>query len=124
MTTKTSIIASPEDIPCPDSVINGWLYEWNKTNVDPVTLEQVEDMTFDFIFRAVDYGANQELHRVMIALAEIHPQGKEISSQLLKRRRPVTDTPERQIIAEIEIFEQFVMAEMKRLKDELLKVSK
>jgi hypothetical protein len=123
MTTNTRILTHPIDIPCPDNVIDGWLQEWNKFNIQPIGLDDLDDVTYDFVYRAVDYGSNQELRNVLEALLEIHPDGREIASNLLNKRRPMESTPGEEVLNEIKIFKAFVMAEMTRLEDKLKSIT-
>lgn len=119
MTTKTRILTNPSDIDCPDSVINEWLSEWNKDNVEPVTLEDLDDITYDFIYRAVDYGANQELRKGIEILLKMKSEAGEIAGELLSARRPLEFSPEQQTLNEIKVFKAFVTAELTRLEDKL-----
>lgn len=119
MTTKSRIITNPLDISCPDEVIDSWLQEWNKCNLAPITLADLDDITYDFIFRAVDYGANQELHRTLDLLLKIHPDGPSIVGELLNKRRPSEFSPNQQLLDEIKTFKEFVFAEMTRLEEKM-----
>ncbi len=119
MTTKTRILTNPSDIDCPDSVIAEWLQEWNKGNTSPVAIEDLDDITYDFIYRAVDYGANQELRKGIEVLLKMELEAREIAGELLNIRRPLESCPEQQTLNEIHVFKEFVVAEMTRLEDKL-----
>jgi hypothetical protein len=119
MTTKTRILTNPEDIDCPDGIINEWLDQWNRGNTKPVTLEDLDDITYDFIYRAVDYGANQELCKAVEVVLKAEKGGEEMATELLNTRRPLESSPHQQVLNEMEVFKAFVIAEMSRLEDRL-----
>lgn len=119
MTTKSRIITNALDISCPDEVIDSWLQEWNKCNLAPLTLNDLDDITYDFICRAVDYGANQELRKTLDLLLKIHPDGSSIAGELLNKRRPSEFSPNQQLLDEIKTFKAFVITEMTRLEERL-----
>jgi hypothetical protein len=119
MTTRTTVLAAPVDITCPDSVIQEWLDNWNKSNVSPVTLGDLDDITYDFIYRAIDYAANQELTKCLFYLRTTDAkQEEDLASALLAYRRPPEeDQTQAELMKEIEDLKEFMMNEIEEQKE-------
>jgi hypothetical protein len=122
MTTRTNVLPAPVDIKTPDSVIQEWLDNWNKYNASPVTLEDLDDITFDFIYRAADRAANLELHKCLFYLRTSDAkQAEDLEGALLAYRRPKIDDPLDQIrtdlMKKIEELRDYMTAKMIELKN-------
>lgn len=79
---------NPIDIICPDALIQVWLDEWNKHNLDPITLEQLDDITFDFVYRAMDYAANMELNKTLQVVESLQDEPESLIKKIKEKRRP------------------------------------
>ena len=124
MTTRTTVLPAPVDIETPDSVIQEWLDNWNKGNVRPVTLEDLDDITFDFIYRAADRAANMELHKCLLYLrTSAASQEEDLASALLAYRRPKgeddLDQIRTELLKEIEDLKEFMMTKIIKLKNKI-----
>jgi hypothetical protein len=118
MATRTTVLPAPVDITCPDSVIQEWLDNWNKGNTDPVTLEDLNDITYDFIYRAMDYAANQELCKCLCFLRNKDSLKGDIASALWENRRPTKeDQIQAELMKEIEDLKEFMMNEIEEQKE-------
>jgi hypothetical protein len=130
MTTRTNVLPAPIDIQTPDSLIQEWLDNWNKGNVSPITLEDLDDITYDFIYRATDYAANQELHKVLFYLkTSAASQEEDLVSALLAHRRPKEEDHLDQIRAdlmkEIEDLKQLMLKKIEEQKEfMMIKITK
>lgn len=133
MTTRTTVLAAPVDIETPDSLIQEWLDNWNKGNVSPITLEDLDDITYDFIYRAADHAANLELHKCLFYLRTSDAkQEEDLASALLAYRRPKQQDDSDQIQAELmkeiedliavldEIYKDLMMTKIIKLKNKIL----
>jgi hypothetical protein len=124
MTTRTTVLPAPVDITCPDSVIQEWLDNWNKSNTHPVTLEDLDDITYDFIYRAMDYAANLELTKCLFYLGTSSAQQEgDIASALLAYRRPKdedkSDHIRADLMREIEELKDYMMTKITKLKNKI-----
>ena len=124
MTTRTSVLPAPDDITCTDDVIQQWLDNWNKGNLSPITLGDLDDITYDFIYRATDYAANQELHKVLFYLRTSEAsQEEDMASALLAHRRPKEEDHLDQIRAdlmkEIEELKDYMMTKIIKIKNKI-----
>lgn len=127
MTTRTNVLPAPVDITCPDSVIQEWLDNWNKGNVSPITLEDLDDITYDFIYRAADHAANLELTKCLFYLRTTDAkQEKDLASALLAYRRPPEEDSQRaDLMKEIEDLKEFMMNEIEEQKEfMMIKITK
>ena len=121
MTTRTTVLPAPVDITCPDSVIQEWLDNWNKSNTHPVTLEDLDDITYDFIYRATDYAANLELIKCLFYLGTTDAQQEEdLESALLAYRRPPKENSQQaELMKEIEDLRDLMMTKITKLKNKI-----
>ena len=121
MTTRTTVLPAPIDIQVPDSVIQEWLNNWNKGNSEPVDLESLDDITYDFIYRAIDYAANLELAKCLFYLRTTDAkQEKDLISALLAYRRPKDeDSTQEELMKEIEELKEFMMIKITKLKNKI-----
>jgi hypothetical protein len=124
MTTRTFVLPAPDDITCTDDVIQQWLDNWNKGNLSPITLADLDDITYDFIYRATDYAANQELHKVLFYLKTSEAsQEEDLASALLAYRRPKEEDHLDQIRAdlmkEIEELKDYMMTKIIKIKNKI-----
>ena len=121
MTTRTTVLPAPVDITCPDSVIQEWLDNWNKSNTHPVTLEDLDDITYDFIYRATDYAANLELTKCLFYLGTTDAkQEEDLASALLAYRRPPKeDSQQAELMKEIEDLRDLMMTKITKLKNKI-----
>tara|TARA_R110000772_G_scaffold66028_1_gene147284 strand:- start:90 stop:479 length:390 start_codon:yes stop_codon:yes gene_type:complete len=124
MTTRTTVLPAPVDIETPDSVIQEWLNNWNKGNVSPITLEDLDDITYDFIYRAADHAANLELTKCLFYLrTSAASQEEDLASALLAYRRPKGEDDLDQIrtdlMKEIEDLKDFMMTKIIKLKNKI-----
>ena len=122
MTTGTTVLPAPIDIKTPDSVIQEWLDNWNKYNASPVTLEDLDDITYDFIYRAADRAANLELHKCLFYLRTSGAkQADDLASALLAYRRPKeeddSDPIRADLMKEIDDVKEFMMKEIEELQE-------
>jgi hypothetical protein len=125
MTTRTNVLPAPVDIQTPDSVIQEWLDDWNKGNVAPITLEDLDDITYDFIYRAADYAANLELTKCLFYLRTTDAkQEEDLESALLAYRRPPEtedqlDQIRADLMKEIEELKEFLMIKITKIKNKI-----
>ena len=124
MATRTTVLPAPVDIETPDSVIQEWLDNWNKGNVSPITLEDLDDITFDFIYRAADSAANMELHKCLLYLrTSAASQEEDLASALLAYRRPKEedklDYIRADLMKEIEELKDYMMTKIIKLKNKI-----
>ena len=121
MTTRTTVLPTPVDITCPDSVIQEWLDNWNKSNTHPVTLEDLDDITYDFIYRAMDYAANLELTKCLFYLgtSSAQQEGDIASGLLAYRRPPKEDSQQAELMKEIEDLRDLMMTKITKLKNKI-----
>ena len=134
MTTRTTVLPAPVDIETPDSVIQEWLDNWNKGNVSPITLEDLDDITFDFIYRAADRAANMELHKCLLYLrTSAASQEEDLASALLayrrsreingivaiQTRRSELDQIRTELLKEIEDLKDYMMTKIIKLKNKI-----
>ena len=121
MTTRTTVLPAPVDITCPDSVIQEWLDNWNKSNTHPVTLEDLDDITYDFIYRAMDYAANLELTKCLFYLgtSSAQQEGDIASGLLAYRRPPKEDSQQAELMKEIEDLRDLMMTKITKLKNKI-----
>jgi hypothetical protein len=121
MTTRTTVLQAPVDIQCSDSVIQEWLNNWNKSNTHPVTLEDLDDITYDFIYRAMDYAANLELTKCLFYLgtSSAQQEGDIVSGLLKYRRPPKEDSRQAELMKEIEDLKDLMMTKITKLKNKI-----
>ena len=124
MTTQTTVLPAPVDIQTPDSLIQEWLDNWNKGNVSPITLEDLDDITYDFIYRAADHAANLELTKCLFYLRTTRAQQEEdLASALLAYRRPENedklDYIRADLLREIEELSDYMTARIIKLKNKI-----
>ena len=124
MTTGTNVLPAPVDIETQDSVIQEWLDNWNKYNASPVTLEDLDDITYDFIYRAADRAANLELRKCLFYLGSLDAkQTEDLEGALLAYRRPKQqDDPDQirtELLKEIEDLKDFMMTKIIKLKNKI-----
>ena len=124
MTTRTTVLPAPVDIETPDSVIQEWLDNWSKGNVSPITLEDLDDITYDFIYRAADRAANLELHKCLFYLrTSAASQEEDLASALLAYRRPKQqddlDYIRADLMKEIEELKDYMMTKIIKLKNKI-----
>lgn len=124
MTTPTTVLPAPVDIKTPDSVIQEWLDNWNKGNISPITLEDLDDITYDFIYRAADRAANMELHKCLFyPRTTAASQEEDLASALLAYRRPKgeddLDQIRTELLKEIEDLKDFMMTKIIKIKNKI-----
>jgi hypothetical protein len=127
MTTRTTVLPAPVDIQTPDSLIQEWLDNWNKGNVAPITLEDLDDITYDFIYRAADHAANLELTKCLFYLRTTDAkQEKDLASALLAYRRPPEeDQIQVELMKEIEDLKQLMLKKIEEQKEfMMIKITK
>lgn len=125
MTTRTTALPTPVDIETPDLLIQEWLDNWNKGNVSPITLEDLDDITYDFIYRAADHAANLELTKCLFYLKTAAARGQEedLAGALLAYRRPNqeddSDQIQAELMKEIEDLKDYMMTKIIKLKNKI-----
>ncbi len=124
MATRTTVLPAPVDIQTPDSLIQEWLDNWNKGNVSPITLEDLDDITYDFIYRAADHAANLELTKCLFYLGTTDAkQEEDLASALLAYRRPKdedkSDHIRADLMREIEELKDYMMTKITKLKNKI-----
>ena len=121
MATRTTVLPAPVDIQTPDSLIQEWLDNWNKGNVSPITLEDLDDITYDFIYRAADHAANLELTKCLFYLRTTgaHQEEDLASALLAYRRPPKEDSQQAELMKEIEDLRDLMMIKITKLKNKI-----
>lgn len=97
----TGKVLNPQDITCPDEVIQSWLDDYHKCEPSgSFTLKDLGDLPLDMIYRAVDYGANQELSKVLSTMLKIIPDCNYIITRLWLKRRPAAMNTNKKMLLE------------------------